>query len=133
MYVITAEVALAYLYTQTTPPPAGVPVQWGGTGVGAVTGGGAEPGGSPVEPQPAPTPPVAGQAKIAGIQWSGEVPPQKWMNFYTKVLSRFAATPGLKLTIEVEVNPSDGLSKQSLEETQNVLRELGLNDRVTKK
>jgi hypothetical protein len=23
------------------------------------------------------------------------VPPQKWMNFSTKVLSRFAATPGL--------------------------------------
>ena len=32
-----------------------------------------------------------------GIAWRGTVPPQKWMNFSTKVLSRFAATPGLKL------------------------------------
>ena len=55
------------------------------------------------------------------------------MNFYTKVLSRFAATPGLKLTIAVEVSPSDGISKQSLEETQNALRELGLDDQVTVK
>lgn len=133
MFVITAEVARAYLDAQTTPPPAGVLVQGGGTGVGTGTGGGAEPAGTPIEPQPAPTPPVPGPAKIAGIRWSGEVPPQKWMNFYTKVLSRFAATPGLKLTIVVEVSPSDGLSTQSLEETQNALRELGLDDRVTEK
>lgn len=133
MFVITAEVARAYLDAQTTPPPVGVPVEGGGTGVGTGTGGGAEPGGTPIEPQPAPTPPVAGPAKIAGIRWSGEVPPQKWMNFYTKVLSRFAATPGLKLTISVEVSPPEGISKQSLEETQNALRELGLNGQVMEK
>lgn len=131
MFVITAEVARAYLDAQTIPPPVGVPVQRGDAGVGTGTCGGAEP--TPIEPHPAPTPPAAGPAKIAGIQWSGEVPPQKWMNFYTKVLSRFAATPGLKLTIVVEVSPSDGLSKQSLEETQNALRELGLDDQVTEK
>jgi hypothetical protein len=133
MYVITAEVARAYLDAQTTPPPVGIPVEGGSTGAGTGTGGGAEPSGTPIEPQPAPTLPVAGPAKIAGIKWSGEVPPQKWMNFYTKVLSRFAATPGLKLTIVVEVSPSDGLSTQTLEETQNALRELGLDDRVTEK
>jgi hypothetical protein len=55
------------------------------------------------------------------------------MNFYTKVLSRFAATPGLRLAIEVEVRPPDGLSKQALEETQNALRELGLDDPVIEK
>ncbi|MDM7456723.1 MAG: DUF499 domain-containing protein [Tepidimonas sp.] len=131
MFVITAEVARAYLDARTPPPLAGVPVQGGGTGVGTGTSGSAEPGGTPSELRSAPTPPVPGWAKIAGIRWSGEVPPQKWMNFYTKVLSRFAATPGLKLTISVEVSPSDGLSKQSLEETQNALRELGLDDQVT--
>ena len=31
----------------------------------------------------------------AGIRWRGEVPPQKWMNFYTKVLSRFVGAKGL--------------------------------------
>lgn len=131
MFVITAETARAYLEAQTTPAPVGVPAEGGGTGVGTGTGGGGEP--APIEPQPAPTPPVAGPAKIAGIRWSGEVPPQKWMNFYTKVLSRFAATQGLKLIISVEVSPPDGLSKQSLEETQSALRELGLETQVTEK
>ncbi len=29
---------------------------------------------------------------ILRLVWSGDVPHQKWMNFYTKVLSKFAAT-----------------------------------------
>jgi len=55
------------------------------------------------------------------------------MNFYTKVLSRFAATSGLKLTVQVEVIPNDGIAKQTVEETQNHLRELGLDDHVNEK
>ena len=59
-----------------------------------------------------------------------KIPPQKWMNFYTKVLSKFAATTGLKLTLRVEVAPTDGVSPQKVEETKVALRELGLNDRL---
>lgn len=64
------------------------------------------------------------------LKWSGEVTPQKWMNFYTKVLSRFAAGKGLKLTVTVEVSPEDGVSTQKVEETKVALRELGLKDDV---
>ena len=39
--------------------------------------------------------------------WNGAVPPQKWMNFYTKVLSRFAASPGLKLEVSFRVAPGE--------------------------
>ena len=56
------------------------------------------------------------------------MPHQKWMNFYTKVLSRFSATPGLKLTLRVEVAPTEGISSQTVEETKLALRELGLRD-----
>jgi hypothetical protein len=52
------------------------------------------------------------------------------MNFYTKVLSKFASGRGLKLTVKAEVTPDDGLSKQKVEETKSALRELGLNDDV---
>jgi hypothetical protein len=52
------------------------------------------------------------------------------MNFYTKVLSKFASGRGLKLTVKAEVSPEGGLSKQKLEETKSALRELGLNDDV---
>jgi Protein of unknown function (DUF499) len=73
-----------------------------------------------------PTPiPSAGK-----LVWTGEVPPQKWMNFYTKVLSKFAAGKGLKLTVTVEASPEGGVTKQQAEETKTALRELGLNDDV---
>jgi hypothetical protein len=50
------------------------------------------------------------------------------MNFYTKVLSRFSTSPGLRLTLVVEVSPPEGISVQKVEETKVALRELGLKD-----
>jgi hypothetical protein len=47
---------------------------------------------------------------------------------YTKVLSKFAGGKGLRITINVEVSPEGGVSKQKIEETKVALRELGLQD-----
>ncbi|HEV3005485.1 MAG TPA: hypothetical protein VGX78_13550, partial [Pirellulales bacterium] len=64
------------------------------------------------------------------IRWRGTVPTQKWMNFYTKVLTRFASTPGLKVEVSFEV-PADGeQGKAKAEEARGGLRELGLDDGV---
>ena len=52
------------------------------------------------------------------------------MNFYTKVLSKFAGGKDLKITIQVEVSPEGGVSTQKIEETKVALRELGLVDEV---
>lgn len=52
------------------------------------------------------------------------------MNFYTKVLSKFAADEGLKISLNVEVSPKEGVSDQKVEETKVALRELGLDDDV---
>ena len=65
---------------------------------------------------------------VQGIAWSGEIPPLKWMTFYSKVLSRFTLEKGLKLTLHVEIAPDGGLSKQRVDETRVALRELGLSD-----
>jgi len=62
------------------------------------------------------------------LSWSGEVPPQKWMNFYTRVISKFASDKNLKLKVSIEASPESGISKQKIEETKVALRELGLND-----
>ena len=64
------------------------------------------------------------------IQWIGEIPPQKWMNFYTKVVSKFAASKGVKLTVTLEAAPEGGVSKQKIEEVKAALRELGLDPEV---
>ena len=67
---------------------------------------------------------------VPGFRWTGEITPQKWMNFYTKVLARFAATKGLKLTLTVDVNPEGGVSKATIEEMKVALRELGMSEEI---
>jgi hypothetical protein len=67
---------------------------------------------------------------LSGFRWSGVLPAQKWMNFYTKVLSRFATGDGMKLTVTVEITPSGGVPKSKVDETRVALRELGLAEGV---
>ena len=52
------------------------------------------------------------------------------MNFYTKVLSRFASSEGLKLKVSFEV-PAEGEQGQAkADEARSGLKELGLDDNV---
>ena len=68
---------------------------------------------------------------VPGFRWSGEIPPQKWMNFYTKVLARFATSGGLRLTLEVQARPDGGVPSHQVEETRVALRELGMDENLT--
>jgi hypothetical protein len=125
LFLVTRETAEEYkkLTKEPTPPTPGPAVT---TAVPPTT--------VPVPPtlNPPPLPVVipTKEKTFAGLRWSGEVSSQKWMNFYTKVLSRFATGTGLKITVSVEVAPKDGVSTQKLEETKVALRELGLDDNV---
>ena len=83
----------------------------------------AKPGTTPTPVTPTPVTPGV-------LRWTGEIPHQKWMNFYTKVLSKFATGKGLKLTLSVEVAPEGGVSVQKVEETKVALQELGLDPNV---
>jgi hypothetical protein len=134
MFLITKETAEAYLKTQAS----GAPVQpivttppepEGSTNAGIVS---KPPDGEGITTTPPPpgikNPPV--QDVASRVHWSGSVPPQKWMNFYTKVLSRFAASKGLNLTLKVDIAPDGGISNQKIEEMKVALRELGLVDDV---
>jgi hypothetical protein len=73
--------------------------------------------------QPQPTTPVR-------LIWQGEIPWQKWSNFYPKILAKFATSKGLRLTLRIEVAPDKGVSTQQVEEMKIGLRELGLDDSV---
>jgi hypothetical protein len=125
VFLITRETAEAYLKMKTSsaaPSPEAKP---------------GEPGEKPKttpqegEDKKGPDQKKPEQLNFASMAWTGEVPPQKWMNFYTKVLSKFATTKGLKLKLSVEVAPEGGISKQKIEETKAALRELGLPDTIT--
>ncbi|MCY4209492.1 MAG: AAA family ATPase, partial [Gammaproteobacteria bacterium] len=61
------------------------------------------------------------------LSWSGEIDPQKWMNFYTKVLSKHVSDKNLRLTVSFKTEPEAGISKERMEETKHALRELELD------
>jgi hypothetical protein len=121
MFIVTKETAETYVKKLQSPTTEPEPSQPGPTTPTL-------PPNEPPPPTPQPTTPTS--ATVGSLKWSGEVPPQKWMNFYTKVLSRFVTGSGLKLTVNVEVAPQDGVSKQKVDETRTALRELGLGDDV---
>jgi hypothetical protein len=124
-FVIRKEVAEAYKAGKVASIPTAGPV------TGTATPGTTPPTGTGTIPQPPTTgtkPP--GASTVPSISWKGEVPPQKWMNFYTKVLSKFSTGSGLKLTLRVDVAPPEGVSTQKVDETKVALRELGLNDEL---
>lgn len=84
----------------------------------------------PVDPSPASaTKPVA-PATASRVTWSGEIPAQKWTNFYTKVLTKYSSGKGLKISLQLEITPETGVSPQKIEETKSALRDLGLSDDV---
>jgi hypothetical protein len=76
------------------------------------------------------TKPPPDRIRPARLAWSGEIPAQKWMNFYTKVLTRFVKDGKLTIKVSFDVAPEGGLSDQKLEETKAALRELGVDDNV---
>jgi len=79
-----------------------------------------------VEQQVEPPPPVPSTTSKRHLSWEGELPPQKWTNFYMKILTRFATDPSLRLRITFEVTPEAGITQTQLEEIRATLVELGL-------
>jgi hypothetical protein len=121
IYLIVRERAEEYVARKSALlPPTGATAlaSSGAAPTGVLQGGTQTPSGASEPPG----------TEIQGFQWTGEISPQKWMNFYTKVLSRFATAGGLKLTVTVDVEPPGGTTMSKVEETKVALRELGLSE-----
>lgn len=129
VFIIQGEVAKAYQISLSKPSSEAVSTTILGQDPGLITSPSPQ-AGEIDEPLAAPfdngKPLVP--VSIPRLVWSGDVPHQKWMNFYTKVLSKFAASTGLKITLRVEVAPAEGISPQKVDETRVALRDLGLKD-----
>jgi hypothetical protein len=113
MFVIKGEKANEYKKSLERPqPPAMV------TPLPVSTG--------PVDPG---TPPVSTEPSTPSrFSWGGNIPPAKWMNFYMKVLTRFANDPTLRLTLKVEVAPTGAGAEQKVQEAEAAIKELGLEE-----
>jgi hypothetical protein len=127
VYLIARERAEDYLAKKATPTS----LTGGAQPTPTVVGTTSAPTGATTAPAGGISEPPAPGLEISGFRWTGEISPQKWMNFYTKVLSRFATTGGLKLSVTVEVAPPGGLTASKVEETKVALRELGISEDIS--
>ena len=125
VFLITKDAAETYLAGRE---PGDEPAPAPGTAT-PEPGAGDGRGGATITPTPPPATPTTPDL-VHGFRWVGEVAPQKWMNFYTKVLARFAAAKGLKLSLTVDVQPEGGVSKAKITELKVALRELGMSEDV---
>ncbi len=116
-YVITAEAAQACVQRREEPTETPPPTDEGGKT-------------EPLEPDPVSVVGDQTATRANTLTWTGEVPARKWTLFYTRVLSKFAAGKGLKLTLTVEASPEGGVTEHEVEEIKTALRELGLDDSI---
>lgn len=134
MYLVSPETLAAYRQRKAAETPALPPTVYPTSPDQTTpTSGPKEPENpSLVTPTPQPSNQLTTQPSSlpTSLSWLGEIPSQKWMNFYTKVLSKFAIGHKLKIILQMDVSQDTGISKQKIEETKVALRELGLGDEV---
>jgi hypothetical protein len=65
-----------------------------------------------------------------GIAWQGEITPQKWMQFYTKVVSSFTTNKDLNLKLEVKFSLEGELLDHQINDIKVKLSELGLKSEL---
>ena len=143
IYIISNDAAKAHIDLISNPPVPSPQVPVGPKHPSGDPLGGKSPDGDPDSVIYRPTPDPRGssgvgedggykppeEVKAKKLIWSNEIPPQKWTNFYMKVLSKFESK-GLKLSLKVEVEPEDGVSKQKIEEMKIASRKLGMDDEL---
>lgn len=132
MFVITKETADAYREAQKRPelePLTATLPQTSGP-VPSVVGPGIQGMLPSLGETPSEAPSIAKPIPPSSIRWAGEVPAQKWMNFYTKVLTRLGIGARLKLTVSVDYQIDGEVPPQKLDEVRAALKELGLNDQL---
>ena len=62
--------------------------------------------------------------------WQGSVTPQKWMTFYSKVMTKVANKPDIAVNLKVTAEMHGELTEQLVEELKSALQELGLDGNI---
>ncbi|MEB3175418.1 MAG: DUF499 domain-containing protein [Cyanobacteriota bacterium] len=80
-----------------------------------------------------PPAPIADPAPISEIpspikrlEWSGVINPQKWSQFYLKIISNYAKKEDIGINLSVHLSLTGEISEQMKQEIQTALQELGL-------
>jgi hypothetical protein len=64
--------------------------------------------------------------KLRGLHWVGEVPSTKWSLFYNKIVARLIPRGDVRLRVDVDAHPVDGLSDTVFNEIRQGFADLGL-------
>ncbi|MDQ6876294.1 MAG: DUF499 domain-containing protein [Candidatus Dormibacteraeota bacterium] len=64
--------------------------------------------------------------KVRGLHWAGEVPPTKWSLFYNKIIARLIPKGDVRMRVEVDAQPVDGLTESAFNEIRQGFADLGL-------
>lgn len=62
------------------------------------------------------------------LLWSGNVPPQRWTQFYTRIISPFVASSGVRLKVHFEADAPGPEGEQALQRIRAALRDMGLDE-----
>jgi hypothetical protein len=127
VYIVTRDLAEKYLAAQQDPTTATAPAS---AAVGAMFPAATQ---TDIVRDGAPSSTDVVTQEVVGFSWSGVVPLQKWTNFYSKILAKFAATGGVSVRVSVDVTPSAGVPMTKIEEVKVALRELGVDENVVVK
>ncbi len=135
MYIIRKDTAEAYKASldEPTPGPPVKQVNEDGEGLTPSPVAVDEPPSPAVgTPPPAPMPPAGPTSTPTHfpqhVTWSGSIPYQKWMNFYTKALVKLVSQGDLTLTVHIDFSNTEGIPQHRIDELKAALRELGLSD-----
>lgn len=69
---------------------------------------------------------------LSAIRWTGEIPHQKWTQFYLKALTDLVKSSDVKLTLSINVTSKrpNPLSDEQVQKLRTALKEMGLTDDV---
>lgn len=63
---------------------------------------------------------------VKAVTWSGELPPQKWMLFYNRVLTKLVRQGGLRVRLDIVAEPDGGPTSGQADEVAQGLADLEL-------
>ncbi len=77
-----------------------------------------------------PNPPPPPDPQLQGLTWTGDITPQKWTNFYMRVLSKLINDKNLDLNLTVVVKAEGQITNHQRQEVESALKELGLEGKL---
>ena len=82
------------------------------------------------KPAPEPITEVPAPAQIGTVHLAGEIPPELWNRFGTKILPKLRSGADLRVGIDISITLPNSFNKNIKSELKQILDDLGLSDKI---